>query len=498
MKKLLFIAEFLFLCMSLSHAQVNFFHRANFDTLKYSWGKEVKYCEGKFYVFGGFIRETTVGSYKVYLTTHDLEGNQLLLQKADTLGDSVSYYPALPNAMYLASNGKIYATGNKAYAPYMAAGSIYLFDTTGSFNYVVNKQDSSIYYEGITKQSDFIYVVGEIVDSLGDRSNLLIAKYDTALNQIWERTFITPESDLCRGVFSTSDSGVVFAASTGPVWAWVGHIMKVDKNGSLVFDRYDPVSLGLGELHLMDYNNEKSYYLFNKFYYTNNNQTQIMEVLQTDTGLHLQWKKSWIIYDTFGPTDRYGLWNNVRVSDGHVFCGNKNSAGEGWVFKINDTGDMIWEATYTNLHGVAWPSFGHTFYISGIDTIPNGGFVLSGSTVDSINRQVAFIMSIDSNGCFSNDTCEAIFYSGITYYSSAVSVKVFPNPVNEILQVQITNAQLNTASILVADLLGRRVVAQKLEGELITIPTNLWSSGLYFWTIIENERIVKSGKVLKE
>lgn len=319
MKKFFFITGFLYLCTSISHAQVNFFHRANFDTLKYSWGKEVKYSEGKFYVFGGYIRETTVGSYKVYLTKHDLEGNQLLLQKADTLGDSVSYYPALPNAMHLGVDGKIYATGSNSYAPYMAAGCMYSFDTTGSFNLAVNKQDSSVYYEGITKQGDFIYVVGEIVDSFADRSNLLIVKYDTGFNQIWERKFITAESDLCRGIFSTSDSGVVFAASTGPVWQWAGHIMKVDKDGNLAFDRYDPFSLGLGELHLMDYNYEKGYYLFNKFYYTNNNQTQTMEVLQTDTGLHLQWKKSWIIYDTFGPTDRYGLWNNVRVADGHVF-----------------------------------------------------------------------------------------------------------------------------------------------------------------------------------
>ncbi len=497
MKNLFFISCFLYLCISVSYAQVNFFHRANFDTLKYSWGKEVKYFEGKFYVFGGFIRETTVGSYKVYLTKHDLEGNQLFLQKADTLGDSVSYYPALPNAMYLEAEGKIYATGSNSYAPYKAAGCLYSFDTTGSFNYALNKQDSSVYYEGITKQGDFIYVVGEIVDSFSDRSNLLIAKYDTGLNKIWERKFITTESDLCRGIFPTSDSGVVFAVSTGPAWQWMGHIMKVDKDGNLAFDRYDSFSLGLGELHLMDYNNERNYYLFNKFYYTNNNQTQIMEVLQTDTGLQLQWKKSWIIYDVFGPTDRYGLWNNVRVSDGHVFCGNKTSASEGWVFKINDTGDMVWEATYKDLPGVNWPA-GHSFYISGIDTIPNGGFVLSGSTVDSINRQVAFIMRIDSNGCFSNDTCEAIFYNSITYYPPSVSVTVFPNPAKDFFQIQINGAQLNNASIVIADLFGRKISAQKIEGEVTTVYTDNWTTGLYIWSITEEWRTVKSGKVIKE
>lgn len=498
MKKFLFIAGSIYLCVSITHAQVNFFHRANFDTLKYSWGKEVKYFEGRFYVFGGFTRETTVGSNKVYLSKHDIGGSQIFLQKADTLKDSISYYPGLPKAMYLHNSGKIYATGPISYEPYRSAGGLYLFDTSGSFNYVINKQDSDIYYQNITGDSQFLYALGQIADTFNERSEIILSKFDLSMNSIWHRKWGGADVDAPRGIFMTSDGGVVFAATSGPLWVWEGHIMKVDKDGDLVFDRYAPNVLGLGELHLLDFNEEKSQYLLFKAYLTNNNQTFIMEVFQTDTSLQLQWKKSWIIYDTFGPTDRYGLWNTVRISDGHVFCGNKTSASEGWVFKINDAGDMIWEATYKDLPGVNWPSNGHSFYVSGIDTIPDGGFVLSGMTNDSINRFVSFIMRIDSNGCFSNDTCEAIFYNSITYYPAAVSVKVFPNPVNDFLQFQITNAQLNNASILVTDLLGRKITSQNVKGELTTLQTSLWSSGLYLWSIIENERIVKSGKIIKE
>lgn len=498
MKKLLFIAGAIYLCVSNTLAQVNFFHRANFDTLKYSWGKEVKYLEGKFYVFGGFTRETTVGSNKVYLSKHDINGNQIFLQKADTLKDSISYYPGLPKASYLHNSGKIYATGPISYEPYRSAGGLYLFDTSGSFNYIVNKQDSDIYYQNLTKQSEYLYALGTIGDTFLERTDILLTKFDTNLNIIWEQKWGMAEADYPIGIFPTNDSGVVFAASSGIVYQWEGHIMKVDKDGNLVFDRYDPVSLGVGELHLMDYNEEKAQYIFYKGYYTNNNQTYISEVFQTDTGLQQQWKKSWIV-DNFNPTfsDAYGLWNSVRVSDGHVFCGNKNSASEGWVFKVSDAGVMIWEATYKDLPGVNWPA-GHSFYISGIDTIPDGGFVLSGSTVDSINRQVAFIMRIDSNGCFSNDTCEAIFYNSITYYPPAVSVKIFPNPLHDFFQIQINNAQLNNASILVTDLLGRKTISQKIEGEITTIQTNTWASGLYLWSIIENNIQVKSGKVIKE
>jgi hypothetical protein len=484
--------------MSISHAQVNFFHRANFDTLKYSWSKEVKYFQGKFYVFGGFTRETTVGSNKVYLSKHDLAGNQILLQKVDTLKDSISYYPGLPNATYLDIAGKIYATGSISYEPYRSAGGLYLFDTSGLFNYVINKQDSDIYYQNITGDSQFLYIVGQIADTFYERSDIILSKFDLSLNNIWHRKWGGVDVDDPRGIFMTSGGGVVFGVASGIPYEEQGHVISIDKDGNLLSDRYAANVLGKGYLRILDYNEEKSYYLFKKYFYTNNNQTQIMEVLQTDTGLQLEWRKSWIV-ENFIPTfsGAYDIWNTVRVPDGHVFCGNKNSGTEGWVFKINDAGDMIWEATYYNLPSIAWPVIGHIFYISGIDTIPNGGFVLSGSTWDSIGRQVAFIMRIDNNGCFSNDSCEAVFYNSITYYPPAVSVKIFPNPVNDFLQIQINNAQLNDAEIIITDVLGQKISNQKIVGEITTLKTNTWANGMYVWAVIEDNKILKSGKVIK-
>jgi OOP family OmpA-OmpF porin len=77
-------------------------------------------------------------------------------------------------------------------------------------------------------------------------------------------------------------------------------------------------------------------------------------------------------------------------------------------------------------------------------------------------------------------------------------VQVFPNPMQEYVSIKVTNAQLNGAELIITDLLGRTVAKQTLLQELTTFSTQGWANGMYVWSLVEDGRLVRSGKLVKE
>jgi hypothetical protein len=77
-------------------------------------------------------------------------------------------------------------------------------------------------------------------------------------------------------------------------------------------------------------------------------------------------------------------------------------------------------------------------------------------------------------------------------------VQVFPNPTQEYVSIKVTQAQLNGAELIVTDLLGRTVTKQTLLQELTSFSTQDWSNGMYVWSLVEDGRLVRSGKLVKE
>jgi hypothetical protein len=74
----------------------------------------------------------------------------------------------------------------------------------------------------------------------------------------------------------------------------------------------------------------------------------------------------------------------------------------------------------------------------------------------------------------------------------------FPNPFSSNLQIKIENPQLNGAELVITDLLGRTVAKQTLLQELSTFSTQDWANGMYVWSLVEEGRLVRSGKLVKE
>ena len=96
-----------------------------------------------------------------------------------------------------------------------------------------------------------------------------------------------------------------------------------------------------------------------------------------------------------------------------------------------------------------------------------------------------------------------------TDYSKTVSIqlktkgltaKAFPNPTNDVLNVQIEVEKKSDITIDLKDILGRTIwqtTAQNTEGSLsLPIPMSAFANGTYFLKIANNETIIQQ-KVVK-
>jgi hypothetical protein len=86
----------------------------------------------------------------------------------------------------------------------------------------------------------------------------------------------------------------------------------------------------------------------------------------------------------------------------------------------------------------------------------------------------------------------------ITKTSLSSNIVVSPSPANDYISIKITNAQHNRAELIITDLLGRTISKQTLLQELTTFSTQDWANGMYVWSMVEDGRLVQSGKLVKE
>ncbi|MDR0603683.1 MAG: T9SS type A sorting domain-containing protein, partial [Bacteroidales bacterium] len=77
------------------------------------------------------------------------------------------------------------------------------------------------------------------------------------------------------------------------------------------------------------------------------------------------------------------------------------------------------------------------------------------------------------------------------------TVQIYPNPVGDVIHVSIENNTLNNVEIYLFDIFGRLLDRQKITDKKTVINMSSFSAGVYFLQIKEDEKIIKSTKVVK-
>jgi len=147
----------------------------------------------------------------------------------------------------------------------------------------------------------------------------------------------------------------------------------------------------------------------------------------------------------------------------------------------------------------------------GTVNLTNGG-TISGATSDTLTiNPIAIGDSASNYNVVINGTCVSIVTSeyaalslcddtGIASFNadnSTESISVFPNPFSATINVVINKkAGLNNAELRIYNVLGKQMMSTTITKQLTTLETSGLPSGIYLYTVIGNNNIIQSGKLI--
>ena len=80
--------------------------------------------------------------------------------------------------------------------------------------------------------------------------------------------------------------------------------------------------------------------------------------------------------------------------------------------------------------------------------------------------------------------------------NSLETFKVYPNPVSDVLRIQLKNNEADAA--IIRDINGKELLQTTLTNELNTVNVKEFSAGVYFITLLNKSTSVKTIKLIKE
>jgi hypothetical protein len=111
-----------------------------------------------------------------------------------------------------------------------------------------------------------------------------------------------------------------------------------------------------------------------------------------------------------------------------------------------------------------------------------------------------YTVTVNDGNCDAMATIfvDAQICMGINGVASVLEIGLYPNPTNGILNVNIPSELSENTSIEVFDGLGKLVMKENLSNDLNTINLSKLEDGIYFFKIINNDKALKVGKVVKQ
>lgn len=160
----------------------------------------------------------------------------------------------------------------------------------------------------------------------------------------------------------------------------------------------------------------------------------------------------------------------------------------------------ILKFTFPNIHLVDSltnepASHGHiSFKISQLDSLPLGTMIYNSAGI--YFDYEAPIITNQTWHEVGKDFMEILLTTEGPTMNSQSSVRVFPNPFDEYADIILEHPDTDTKSLSVCDGLGRVVLTTSLENNRVRIHKNQLPTGLYFFTISDQNQLIESGKII--
>lgn len=185
--------------------------------------------------------------------------------------------------------------------------------------------------------------------------------------------------------------------------------------------------------------------------------------------------------------------NIDTTQNNFIYYGGTFNQDNNYYFSLLDS--WLELIKYDTLLNMQWQKFygGNMYYgLWGIKATSDGGCLLLGSTFNDqlqYNERDIIIIKVDSNGIVTGD-------HGHQEIQSHDAI-VYPNPGTDYLIIE-SGPQISGATFTMTDMQGKSVFHTTLNQRSVRLSTNNQSPGVYLWSITYGNKIVETGKWVKE
>ncbi|MCD4697381.1 MAG: T9SS type A sorting domain-containing protein [Bacteroidales bacterium] len=202
-------------------------------------------------------------------------------------------------------------------------------------------------------------------------------------------------------------------------------------------------------------------------------------------GIYEEYDNTWVYYEretyTQSPTEQVYLWEDYE--------------NKGWVNSSRDSQFYDDHGNYTGYRYEVWE---------------NEEWVISWemSYLYTYNENNDILEMVMMNWNWETQTLEnsmRYVYSNFQYFQSDVEtinslseIKIYPNPVEEMLNIDIRNENLTESVVQILNITGQKVYEGSLSGQHTTININILTNGIYILRIQTNDNKILNYKILKD
>lgn len=274
----------------------------------------------------------------------------------------------------------------------------------------------------------------------------IVIKLDSLGNLEWRKEYGSYDysNSAAYSIVQTQDGGYAFVGAVGqekngtvnPIYSTIPWVVKLDSLGKV----------------LWKHENE------NKQLTPYPNDNHFRDILELDDQQIVTCGQQRVIYYKDGVIDSYGM--------------------RGVISKYSQDGQQKWFRVYR--HPEAIDYWNTLNFLYDIEATSDGGFVAAGTLSPSTDTtQDTWVIKVDSFGCM-EPGCEVISVPEIE--PAIAALKIYPNPSNGILNIEITpsiSEHTDTYEFKLYDMLGKRVYQSVLHRDINTISVSQLPPGVY-------------------
>ena len=187
--------------------------------------------------------------------------------------------------------------------------------------------------------------------------------------------------------------------------------------------------------------------------------------------------------DKFGDYTFFAARTNV-----FLYSDNVRDTNATRIIKLNKNNSVVWDKIY---------DFNAWHWAMTITATKDGGCLVAGTeTCFTCPENIGnlYVLKIDSTGYAEGaDITDNI--SQKPHYTADITI--YPNPGNNTINMQLPD-NINNAELSIFNISGKMIISKHLNNGLNTVSTDNLKSGIYFYRIITNGKVLSKGKWVKE